>query len=254
LKNFQNLGTSKKAGPEVFGLQFNKFRCSMCGRYSFAPKPKQLEAQLRDVQRPAEIRINYNIAPTHQAYVIANDAPGKLQTMEWGLVPHWSADGKNSGRLINARAEGIGEKPSFREPVRSRRCLVPADSFYEWRTEPGGRKTPYRILSENGELLFMAGIWDEWRHGDARKRTFSIITTTPNRELATLHDRMPVLLTNSEAQKAWLSPLPVDELLPLLHPAADAWLRLYRVSEKLNRPGYDEADLHTEVPEQPTLF
>jgi putative SOS response-associated peptidase YedK len=149
---------------------------TMCGRYSFAPKPKQLDTQMRDVQRPVELHISYNIAPTHQAYVIANDAPGTLQTMEWGLVPYWSADGKNTGRLINARAEGIEEKPSFREPLRSRRCLVPADSFYEWRTEPGGRKTPYRILPENDDLLFMAGIWDEWRHGDAHKRTFSIIT------------------------------------------------------------------------------
>lgn len=226
----------------------------MCGRYSFAPKPKQLDAQLRDVQRPAELHISYNIAPTHQAYVIANDAPGTLQTMEWGLVPYWSADGKNAGRLINARAEGIEEKPSFREPLRSRRCLVPADSFYEWRNEPGGRKTPYRILPENGDLLFMAGIWDEWHHGDARKRTFSIITTPPNRELAPLHDRMPALLTSADAQKAWLLPLPLDELLSQLHSAADGWLRLYRVSEKLNRPGSDSAELHEEVPEQPTLF
>jgi len=226
----------------------------MCGRYSFAPKPKQLDAQLRDVQRPAELRISYHIAPTHQAYVIANDAPGKLQTMEWGLVPHWSTDGKNSGRLINARAEGIEEKPSFREPVRSRRCLVPADSFYEWRTEPGGRKAPYRILPENGDLLFMAGIWDEWRHGDARKRTFSIITTTPNYEIAGLHDRMPALLFSPEMQRAWLSPLPLTDILALLHPAPDGTLTLYRVSDKLNRPGYDEADLHQEVPEQPLLF
>jgi len=226
----------------------------MCGRYSFAPKPKQLDAQLRDVQRPAELRISFNIAPTHQAYVVANDASGKFQVMEWGLVPHWSTDGKNSGRLINARAEGIEEKPSFREPLRSRRCLVPADSFYEWRTEPGGRKAPYRILPENGDLLFMAGIWDEWRHGDEIKRTFSIITTVPNRELATLHDRMPALLPNPDVQRAWLSPLPVDELLALLRPAPDGALRLYRVSEKLNRPGYDEADLHQEVPEPPTLF
>ena len=88
----------------------------MCGRYSFAPKPKQIDAQLRDIQLPTELKISFNIAPTHRAHVIANDAPGKMQEMNWGLVPHWSADGKNSGKLINARAEGINEKPSFREP------------------------------------------------------------------------------------------------------------------------------------------
>ena len=108
----------------------------MCGRYSFAPKPKQIDAQLRDVQRPLELKISFNIAPTHQAFVTANDQPQVLQSMIWGLVPHWSADGANSGKLINARAEGIEEKPSFAETVRSSRCLVPADSFYEWRAGP----------------------------------------------------------------------------------------------------------------------
>ena len=226
----------------------------MCGRYSFAPKPKQLDAQLRDVQRPAELKISFNIAPTHPAYVIANDKPGVLQMMTWGLVPHWSTDGKNSGKLINARAEGIGEKPSFREPVHSRRCLVPADSFYEWRTEPGGRKVPYRILLQNGELMFMAGIWEEWKKGDEVKRTFSVITTTPNREMSDLHNRMPVILADTTAQQSWLSDLPLDAALALLHPAADDSLTIYRVSEKLNKPGYDAADLQEEVGEEWRLF
>lgn len=225
----------------------------MCGRYSFAPKPKQLDAQLRDVQRPAELKISYNIAPTHAAYVITNHA-WQLQTMEWGLVPHWSADGKNSGKLINARAEGIAEKPSFREPVHSKRCLVPADSFYEWRKEAGGRKIPYRIFLENGDLLFIAGIWDEWKKGSEIKRTFSIITTTPNIEMAALHNRMPVILPDTKAQQRWLSSLSLDEALALLHPVADGSLTMYRVSEKLNKPGYDAADLQEELWEEWRLF
>lgn len=226
----------------------------MCGRYSFAPKPKQIDAQLRDVQRPLELKISFNIAPTHQAFVIANDQPQLLQSMIWGLVPHWSADGANSGKLINARAEGIEEKPSFAESVRSRRCLVPADSFYEWRAGPGKTKIPYRILLKNEGLMFMAGIWDEWRKGDYVKRTFSIITTAPNREISTLHNRMPVLLTCPEKHLKWLSDLPLDAALGLLHPPADGILTMYRVSEKLNAPGYDEPDLHNPVQEQPTLF
>lgn len=226
----------------------------MCGRYSFAPKPKQVDAQLRDVQQPDDLKISFNIAPTHSAYVIANDQPGQLQLMQWGLVPHWSTDGKNSGKLINARAEGIEEKPSFREPLHSRRCLVPADSFYEWRTEPGGRKVPYRILLKNGDLMFMAGIWDEWKQGDETRRTFSIITTTPNHEMSDLHNRMPVILADETARKTWLAALPPDTALALLHPVADDSLTLYRVSEKLNKPGYDAADLQEPVPDELRLF
>jgi len=177
-----------------------------------------------------------------------------LQTMEWGLLPHWSTDGKNSGKLINARAEGIEEKPSFREPICTRRCLVPADSFYEWRTAPGRQKLPYRILPQDGSLLIMAGIWDEWRRDGELKRTFSIITTSPNEEMGNLHNRMPVLLTDADARQTWMSPIPLDDALALLRPAADGLLSFYRVSEKLNAPGYDEPDLHEEVQELPTLF
>ncbi|MDO8368080.1 MAG: SOS response-associated peptidase [Saprospiraceae bacterium] len=226
----------------------------MCGRYSFAPKPKQRKALEGSVEVPAELELLFNIAPTQQAYVIANELSNHLQKMEWGLVPHWSADGKNSGKLINARAEGIAEKPSFREPILSKRCLVPADSFYEWRRLSAGRKIPYRIMLENGDLLFLAGIWDEWKLAGIIKRTFSIITTTPNREMSDLHDRMPAILPDAEAQRLWLSPLPLQEVLSLLHPPKDGLLSMYRVSEKLNKAGYEGADLHTPVPEALTLF
>lgn len=225
----------------------------MCGRYSFAPKPQQLEARLLDAKRP-ELKISYNIAPTHQGYVIANDAPRSLQAMEWGLVPHWSADGKNNGKLINARSEGIEERPSFREPIQRRRCLVLADSFYEWRTEPGGRKIPYRIFLKNGDLLFIAGIWDEWKKMGETRRTFSIVTTPPNLEMSALHNRMPAILLTQTIQEHWLSSLPADEVLTMLRPIADGSLAMYRVSEKLNKPDYDEPDLHDALPEQPTLF
>lgn len=227
----------------------------MCGRYSFAPKPKQAKP-LPPGESAGELalKISFNIAPTHSAYVIANNHPAQLQRMTWGLVPHWSTDGKNAGKLINARAEGIAEKPSFRDPIQARRCLVPADSFYEWRTLPGGRKVPYRIFPENEDLLFMAGIWDEWQRSGAAERTFSIITTTPNHEMSGLHDRMPVIFPDAEAQRLWLSDLPLDDVLSMLCPPADGLLSMYRISEKLNRPGHDAADLHEQVPEELTLF
>ena len=226
----------------------------MCGRYSFAPKPKQLQSLESSVVLPEVLQRSFNIAPTQLAYVIASNLPRQLQLMEWGLVPHWSSDGKNSGKRINARAEGIAEKPSFREPIHAKRCLVPADSFYEWR-KSGGRKIPYRILLENDALLFMAGIWDEWQQAGKTKRTFSIITTTPNHEMADVHDRMPVILSDAAAQKRWLSDdLPLNEALALLHPLQDGQLSLYRVSEKLNKPGYNAEDLHTPLPDELTLF
>lgn len=225
----------------------------MCGRYSFVPKAKQQKTLAEVVQLPAELPLSYNIAPTHEALVIADDHPDQLQRMEWGLVPHWSADGKNSGKLINARAEGIEGKPSFRESIHRRHCLVPADSFYEWRKQ-GARKIPYRIFRKDEQLLFLAGIWDEWQQGGQTKRTFSIITTTPNREMADLHDRMPVIFSTPEECSRWLTPGPLEESLRLLHPPADDLLAMYRVSEKLNKPGYDAPDLQDPQPEEWTLF
>lgn len=226
----------------------------MCGRYSFAPKPKQLETALPGIQLPAQLEISYNIAPTHQAYVVASQQPLELRKMEWGLVPHWSADGKNSGKLINARAEGIEEKPSFRDAIHSRRCLIPADSFYEWRKEPGGKKAPYRILLAGGGLMFMAGIWDEWRQGDMVKHTFSIITTSPNQEMETLHNRMPLIFSDAAKQEQWLSEKSLAKVLPMMRPLQDGMLRMYRVSDELNKPGYDKEDLHQQVPEPWLLF
>lgn len=226
----------------------------MCGRYSFAPKPKQRKELEDIVELPADLQLSFNIAPTQEAYVIANDQPRQLQRMEWGLVPHWSADGKNTGKSINARAEGIEEKPSFREPIQSRRCLVPADSFYEWRKGPNGRKTPYRIFLKQEGLLFLAGIWDEWRQAGYTKRSFSIITTTPNLEMSELHTRMPVLLPDEASRQNWLADQPLDQVLAMLHPPKNGILSVYRVSDKLNKPGVDAADLQDPVAEEWTLF
>lgn len=225
----------------------------MCGRYSFVPTKKQQDEQLQLLELPATLHLSFNIAPTQQAYVIANDQPQVLQQMNWGLVPYWSRDGANSGKLINARAEGLLEKPSFRVPALRRHCLVPADSFYEWRTLPGKRKIPYRILLKNDRLLFMAGIWDEWRGAGGVRRTFSIITTAPNAEVSALHDRMPVLLLDPVEQQRWLNTGDPEETLALLQPPPNDILELYRVSERLNTPGNDGPELHEPVAEEGDL-
>jgi putative SOS response-associated peptidase YedK len=222
----------------------------MCGRYSFAPTPKQQAELPLPVPGSAILSARYNIAPTQRACVITHRGAAAVQTMEWGLVPHWSKDGKNSGALINARAESLLEKPSFRDAFRNRRCLVPADSFYEWKTLPGRQKAPYRIHSTDGQLLFMAGIWDIWQHNGEEKTTFSIVTTAPNREMSEIHNRMPLLLTTAEARERWLA----EPNEVLLQPAPDHLLTMYRVTTKLNATTYDAPDAHERELEEWTLF
>ncbi len=228
----------------------------MCGRYSFVPTKKQLDEQLNDVELPKPLQLRYNIAPTQQAYVMTSERPRVLQSMAWGLVPYWSKDGVNHGKLINARSESILEKPSFRIPAQERHCLVPADSFYEWQNLPGKRKVPYRIRLKNQELMFMAGIWDEWKQGGYYLRSFSIVTTTPNADLAALHNRMPVLLLCPEKQKLWLETTNTTTILQILAPPKNQVLEYYRVTERLNSAGYEGNDAHNPIDENlpPTLF
>ncbi|HFA51278.1 MAG TPA: SOS response-associated peptidase [Bacteroidetes bacterium] len=225
----------------------------MCGRFSLATSKEKLQQQLPFVETSETLRVSYNIAPTQHAYVVTNDQPQRLQYLTWGLVPHWSNDGKNNGRLINARREGIEVKPSFRIPIRQRRCLVPADSFYEWKKE-GRRKIPYRIFAKDGSLLLFAGVWDIWYKGDYGLKTFSIITTPPNYEMSGIHSRMPVILHTKEQQKAWLEEQDLFEILALLQTPPDGLLDMHRVSELVNSTGNDSPELHYEVPEPPTLF
>lgn len=225
----------------------------MCGRFSLATSKEKLQQQLPFVEVTDPVRVSYNIAPTQHAYVVTNDLPERLQYITWGLVPHWSNDGKNTGRLINARREGIETKPSFRIPVRKRRCLVPADSFYEWRRE-GAKKIPYRIFLKSGGLMMFAGVWDIWYNGDYGLKTFSIITTDANEEISAIHNRMPVILTGIEAQKSWLEADELDDILELLFTPPDGMLKMYRVSELVNSVANNSPELQDEVTEPPTLF
>lgn len=218
----------------------------MCGRFSFSTTKEKLRQQLGDIDIDSELQLHWNIAPTQPAYVITNEEPHRLNYYTWGLLPYWSKEGKVSGRLINARREGIAEKPSFRTPFRRRRCWVLADSFYEWR-RAGKEKIPYRIHPADDDLLIMAGIWERWGRGADEIRSFSIITTTPNREVARLHDRMPALLLSEEQRERWLFSEDTDELLGLLDTPPDGCLTYYRVSQALNSPRNDSPELHTPV-------
>lgn len=225
----------------------------MCGRYSLATSKEKLQQQLPYVEVNEALRVSYNIAPTQHAYIVTNDHPERLQYIAWGLVPHWSEDGKNTGRLINARREGIETKSSFRIPIRKRRCLVPADSFYEWRND-GLQKIPYRLTLKNNELMMFAGVWDVWYHGDYGLKTFSIVTTDANEEVSSIHNRMPVILATREQQQRWLGSEDLDEILMLLQTPSDGIIKKYRVSEQLNTVTNNSPEMHFEVPEPPTLF
>jgi len=226
----------------------------MCGRYSMIATKEQIQNQLPFIEDlSVSLHESYNIAPTQSALVVTNEQPFGLQYLTWGLIPSWSNDGKNQGKLINARAEGIFTKPSFRVPIRQKRCLVLADSFYEWRRS-GTRKLPYRIRPKNGSLLIMGGIWEVWNKYGVPKQSFSIITTTPNAEMAGLHNRAPVVFTDALECQLWLDNNSLEDINSLLQPVKDDYFDIYRVSEMVNSVRNNSPHLHEEVPEELDLF
>ena len=220
----------------------------MCGRYSQTLTPEQIDEAFGPITLPSGgLDVNYNVAPTQRVPVITNRHPDRVEVFEWGLVPFWSKDGKNNARMINARAEGILDKPSFRKPVRERRCVVFGDSFYEWR-RAGKQKLPFRIRPANGEPLALAGIWEYWRdnNDDTREKlTFSIVTTEPNAEMAPIHNRMPVLLNAPALRDAWLSDgLTETDITDLLRTPPDGALEHYRVPQLVNSVRNNGPELH----------
>jgi putative SOS response-associated peptidase YedK len=193
----------------------------MCGRYSFAPDLKIVNQHYDIKVNDGDFSQNTNCAPTQLLPVLTNETPGQLSFFSWGLVPFWAKDVSIGSKLINARAETILEKPSFKQSFRHRRCLVPADSFYEWKTNvTGKKKTPYRIFLKNQPLFSMAGIWDVWKSPSGQNvHTFSIITTSPNEMMAGIHNRMPVILP-AKFERFWLEATNEKDLLELLQPFA----------------------------------
>lgn len=224
----------------------------MCGRYSFAVSKEKIETHFGPVEVGNNLRSNFNIAPTQHAFVMANDSPTRLQFITWGLIPYWSKGGENKGKLINARIEGIEAKPSFRLPLRQRRCLVLADSYYAWRNV-NGEKIPYRVMPKNGELMIMAGIWDMWMKGDYGVKSFSILTTPPNTEVDQISTRMPLIFGSISDQKKWLSDISLAEIKKMLATTTAPPLKVYRISEKINSIKNNSPELHLAVKDPLTL-
>jgi putative SOS response-associated peptidase YedK len=187
----------------------------MCGRARPSSDVSEIKVAFRiPPERPTpNIAPSWNVAPTDPLPVVRFDAKERqrsLDVMRWGLVPFWAKDIKVGFANINAKAEGIETKPAFREAFRQRRCLVPVDSFYEWKKVDGG-KQPYAIALKNRGLTALAGLWENWRSpAGERIRSFAIATTEPNALSAELHNRMPVVLP-PEAWPAWLGEEPADE-------------------------------------------
>jgi putative SOS response-associated peptidase YedK len=191
----------------------------MCSRY-FLDADGNIIAYTFRVAVKGPIRKRFNIAPTQEAPVIRAGAAGEreLAMLRWGLVPSWAKDLKVGTNMINARSEGIETKPSFREAVKQRRCIVPASGFFEWQGEPG-RKQPYAITVPGQPLLAFAGLWERWKpRGGEPVETFTIVTTEANDRIARIHDRMPVILP-MDAIDTWLT-APLDEARALLAPWA----------------------------------
>lgn len=225
----------------------------MCGRFSLATSKDKLQQQLPFLEIDEAPKPNFNVAPTKKTPVIANDDPTHLQLQTWGLVPFWDKLGKPNGKLINARSESVAAKPAFKRSFQSKRCLVPADSFYEWK-RVDGKKVPYRIFLRNNDLLVFAGIWDEWTDGKTRLRSFSILTTTPNKEISVVHDRMPVILQDKDSQWSWLMDDNPEQLQDLLHTPPGGLFEMYPVSSEVNYPTNNSPRLHEPWLPPATLF
>jgi putative SOS response-associated peptidase YedK len=216
----------------------------MCGRYTVI-SPAPALAKRFNAKEAASPAPNYNAAPSQALPIITNAAPGQIQLVSWGLVPAWSRDPAVGPKPINARAETLGEKPSFRQLLARRRCLVLADSFYEWQATERG-KIPHRISLKSEEPFAFAGLWDEWvdRASGEVHPTFTIITTEPNELMAKLHNRMPVILPGPEAERTWLADdLSAAQHQQLLVPYDTNLMREYAITTRVNSPVHNDADV-----------
>lgn len=216
----------------------------MCGRYTLTCTPEIL-AEAFQLEANPDLQPRYNVAPSQWVACVRAGLPLRKReavTLRWGLLPSWAGGHAMEMNLINARAETVAEKPSFRKPFRERRCLVLADGYYEWKRE-GSRKQPYHIRLNSERPFAFAGLWDRWTGVDGQTiESCAILTTTPNERLASIHDRMPVILPPA-AYEPWLDPRLQDvmSLAPFLTSfPADAMIAV-PVSRLVNDPRVDDA-------------
>ncbi|PQV63167.1 Putative SOS response-associated peptidase YedK [Abditibacterium utsteinense] len=216
----------------------------MCGRFTLHHSPEAILERFRVQEQLFEFPARYNIAPNQPVAVVTQNAHRDgikaLEGYRWGLVPSWAKDDSLGAKMINARSETLSEKPSFKTALQRRRCLIPADGFYEWKTE-GKQKQPVHIRFKDSRIFAFAGLWDEWNGpGDAPLRTCTIITGAPNDLLSTLHHRMAVIL-EPQHEEIWLDPnLPMENALALLGVFSDRELEAFEVGKKVGNVVFDD--------------
>ncbi|RJX35345.1 MAG: SOS response-associated peptidase [Desulfarculus sp.] len=217
----------------------------MCGRFSQVSGLDQLQDRFDFPAAHMNYAPRYNLSPGQEALAVTSGEQGRRGGMlRWGLVPHWAQEESAGYKMINARAEGIEAKPSFRRPFRRSRCLVPADGFFEWAPRSEG-KQPFFLARKDRQPFALAGLWDAWpRPEGGQLKTFTIITVAANRLVKAIHERMPAILA-PEDEAAWLDPGQSDPaaLHELLRPCPDEWLEAFPVSPRVNSPAQEGPEL-----------
>jgi putative SOS response-associated peptidase YedK len=218
----------------------------MCGRYRLSRRKQIIEEQFETQPWDDDWSPRYNIAPTQPIPVIRQhpkEPVRQISLMRWGLVPHWAKDASGAASTVNARSETVATKPAFRDPLKFRRCLIPADGFYEWKKTPTS-KQPFCFEVNGGELFGFAGLWDGWKDATGKWiKTCSILTTIPNSVTSAVHDRMPVILAR-ESYDLWLDPgmTNVQVVSELLKPHNARLMRCYPVSTRVNHVANDDEE------------
>ena len=217
----------------------------MCGRFTLTVDPADLQDAFPQFTFPEKYAPRYNISPTQPILAIPNDGKSNADFFVWGLIPSWAKDPSIGSKLINARSETLAEKPSFRGGFKYHRCLILADGFYEWKTQPGTKtKVPHFIRLKSGKPFAFAGLWDTWQSPDGGAvKSATIITTSPNRLMAPIHNRMPVILP-PDAYAQWLDPAarPAESLQHLLAPYSTEDMTAHPVSTLVNSPANDRVE------------
>lgn len=221
---------------------------SLCGRFTLTVTFEEImdRFEIQSFLEEENYSPSYNISPSQSVLAVINDGKSnRMGFLKWGFIPSWAKDMSMGNKMINARAETLSEKPSFRNAYKKKRCLVIADSFYEWKRHEDKTKTPMRIKLKSDELFAMAGIWEGWKSPDGKiLYTCSVITTGPNELMKDIHDRMPVIL-KPEDEKTWLDPTISDTnyLNQLLVPLDESLMETYEVSSLVNSPKNDSINL-----------